>query len=179
MSTHLISIVPRISEYPNHKQKIKEVITWLQESRIIQSELSLCNYNNLGYDIGLDAKKVVKHPDQLPVDLNSRGLEVVENRMIFSTYSNGIETVICPSCKLNFADEDWSFFNEWASNDSNNLACPLCKSINDIHSYKFDPNWGFSNVGFTFWNWPEFTDEFLYEFERKLGVKIDVVNAHI
>ena len=32
-----------------------------------------------------------------------------------------------------------------------------------------------TNLGFTFWNWPEFKNEFLLEFKAQLGMEIDVI----
>jgi hypothetical protein len=36
-----------------------------------------------------------------------------------------------------------------------------------------------SNLGFTFWNWPEFTDEFINEFRTRLNCEITIVYCHI
>ena len=36
-----------------------------------------------------------------------------------------------------------------------------------------------SNLGFTFWNWPDFKSEFLLEFKAKLGEDIEVINGCI
>ena len=36
-----------------------------------------------------------------------------------------------------------------------------------------------SNLGFTFWNWPDFTDLFLDEFQKKLGHEIILIEGRI
>jgi len=36
-----------------------------------------------------------------------------------------------------------------------------------------------SNLGFTFWNWPEFTDEFINEFRMRLNCEITIVYCRI
>jgi hypothetical protein len=32
-----------------------------------------------------------------------------------------------------------------------------------------------NNLGFIFWNWPEFTDEFIQHFKTKLGCEVDII----
>ncbi len=59
------------------------------------------------------------------------------------------------------------------------MTCPLCHVAMDIHQFTFSPDWGFSDLGFTFWNWPGLTDEFIAEFKKKLGCDISIVYAHI
>lgn len=46
-------------------------------------------------------------------------------------------------------------------------------------NYEEDQELPESNLGFTFWNWPEFTDEFLAEFESRLGTKTKMVFGRI
>jgi hypothetical protein len=175
------SLVPGKSTFDNKEIKVKKIIKWLISLDIIKQEVSDCilDINKLGYDISIGAKRVVKEPDYLPFDLQSRGLEITNERSIFSTFEGGLDKLICPECIQNIAEEDWDFFNEWASNKSNNITCPKCKTSSEIHSFKFEPIWGFSDLGFTFWNWPEFKSEFILEFEEVLGEKIDLVYAHI
>lgn len=36
-----------------------------------------------------------------------------------------------------------------------------------------------SNLGFIFWNWPEFKNEFIQEFSEKLGYEIEIVVARV
>ena len=35
----------------------------------------------------------------------------------------------------------------------------------DIHQSEFTPEWGFSDLGFTFWNWSSLTDNFIADFK--------------
>jgi len=100
-------------------------------------------------------------------------------RTIFTTFEGGIDSLICPSCFRNIYEEDWDFFNEWASGQSNNLTCPKCKTGTEIHDYRFEPYWGGADFGFTFWEWPEFKTEFISQFQDMLRCDVDVVYAHI
>jgi hypothetical protein len=80
---------------------------------------------------------------------------------------------------MDISKEDSDFLNEWASASSNNLTCPLCNVSTEIHEFRFDPQWGFSDLGFTFWNWTQLKDEFIALFKQKLGCEIDIVYGHL
>lgn len=45
--------------------------------------------------------------------------------------------------------------------------------------YEEDKELPESNLGFTFWNWPDFTPEFLTEFSKRLDMEIHVVFGRI
>jgi uncharacterized protein YbaR (Trm112 family) len=44
-----------------------------------------------------------------------------------------MEEVICPNCKEDISQEDWSFFDEWYEQKINIITCPLCNVANDIY----------------------------------------------
>jgi len=181
MGTVSISLVPRISEVKNKEKRAKRIIDWLIEIDAIKPMKSNCilGPEEFGYAISNGAKKIVTEPDYLPYGLSANGLEIKFERQIFTTMEYGIDTLICPKCNENIAEENWDFFNEWASKESNDLTCPKCQKPNEIHSYSFEPIWGFSDLGFVFWNWVAFKKEFLREFENKIGYEIDMVCAHL
>ncbi len=181
MSNHSISIVPRLSRFPDKEQKTIEIVAWLISGDIIKSTLTNCllGMDEKGYAVSAGAEHVTLYPEDLPFSIKSNGLEIVSERYIFTAYQNGIDRLICPNCDQDISGEDWEFFNEWASGESNNLTCPKCKIGKEIHEFKFDPAWGFSDFGFTFWNWPVFTEGFIDQFKKRLGCAVDVVYAHI
>jgi hypothetical protein len=180
MSDHSITIVPRQSSYPDNKVKAKEILDWLTSQDIVKPTLSDCILSSdNGYAISDGARRVTNLPDELPFDLITNGLDVITKRQVFHTGGNGMDECICPNCKKNIALEDWSFFNDWDEQKSNNLTCPLCNVATDIHQFRFTPDWGFSDLGFTFWNWSDLTDEFIAEFRQKLGCDISIVYTHI
>ena len=180
MSSHCLSIVPKRSYYPNNELKAKEILNWLISEDIVESMPSDCVLGSeVGYALSEGARKATPFPDFLPFSLNTNGLEIVLKRSVFDTGQNGMEKCICPNCKENIALESWEFFNEWFNEVSNNLRCPLCKLAADIHQYSFTPEWGFSNLGFRFWNWPEFTEEFIKTFRKKLECEVSIIDTHI
>jgi hypothetical protein len=179
MSDSSISIVPKQSCYPNNKAKAKEILDWLISKNIVEPILSDCVLSSdNGYAISEGAKLVTTFPDDLPFDLATNGLEIITGRQVFDTGENGIDELICPNCKENIVHENWDF-SPWNDQKSGNLICPLCKHETEIHHFTFDPDWGFSDLGFTFWNWPELTEEFIEEFKVKLNCGISIVYQHI
>jgi hypothetical protein len=180
MSDQSISIVPKKSAYPDKEAKAKEMLDWLVSLDIVKPTVSDCVLSsNNGYAIAEGATLISSDPEYLPFFLSTNGLEVITERQVFHTGQNGMDELICPNCKQDIANEDWNFLTEWSDNKSNNLICPLCDVATDIHQFRFTPSWGFSDLGFTFWNWPPFTDSFINDFKEKLGCEIDIVHTHI
>ena len=180
MSDTSIAIVPRISSYPERKEKADEILAWLSGQGIVEKEPSDCILGpGLGYAMGSKAEQAVNDGSFLPVGLYTNGLEIVLERQVFHTGQFGLETLECPGCKENISAEDWEFLSEWASGESDNLTCPLCGVAAEIHSYKFEPTWGFSDLGFIFWNWPDFRTSFIEDFKRLLNCEIDLVVSKV
>lgn len=180
MSDHSISIVPRQSNYSDNKAKAKEIVDWLVSKNIVKPTISECVLSsNNGYSISEGAKGITAFPEDLPFDLITNGLEIITERQVFHTGERGMDECICPNCKTNIASEEWDFLNDWAEQKSNHITCPLCNVSNDIHQFSFSPDWGFSDLGFTFWNWSDLTNEFITEFRKKLGCDISMVYTHI
>jgi len=180
MSDHSTSIIPKQSAYPDKEIKAKEILDWLVSLDIVKPTLSDCVLSsNDGYSISEGAKLITTEPEYLPFDLTTNGLEITTERQVFHTGQNGIEELICPSCKQDIANKDWDFLSEWGDNKSNNLTCPLCNIATDIHQFHFTPEWGFSDLGFTFWNWISLKGSFIDDFKQKLGCDINIVHTHI
>jgi len=151
MSDHSISIVSKLSSYPDKEKKAKEILDWLVSLDIVKPTVSDCVLGSEeGYAISEGAKQVVSNPEYLPFNLITNGLEIITERQVFHTGENGIEKLFCPNCKRDLSSEDWNFFGEWQEQESNDVTCPLCNVSTDIHKFKFAPDWGFSDLGFTF-----------------------------
>jgi len=180
MSDSCVSIVPKQSVYPNKESMVEEILEWLILVDVVKATPSDCVLgSNLGHAVSEGAKVVTEQSHFLPFDLTVNGLEVISKRQVFHTGQNGIDELVCPHCKDDLVNEEWNFLDEWADYISNNLTCPPCSIPSEIHLYKFRPVWGFSDLGFTFWNWPQLTVEFIDEFKNKLGCEVDIVYSKI
>ena len=199
MSDNSISIVPKISTIPNNKTVAKNILDWLIERDIVKSTPSNCilNSNEKGYAISEGARSVtisigyskieldqkgnivqVPVDNYIPTDLVTNGLEIITQRHVFDTGENYINELICPNCNENIAHDDWDLYS-WNDEKSDCLICPQCQYETEIHRFSFTPEWGFSDLGFKFWNWPDFTTEFVDEFKCKLNCEIAVIYQYI
>ncbi|WP_126973951.1 hypothetical protein [Gynurincola endophyticus] len=180
MSDRSISIVPRISVFPDKEKKAGEIVKWLISLNVVNSIPTHCLLGREdGFAVAEGAKLVVEESQYLPFNIDTCGLEIITQRNVFHTGEYAMDCLICPCCKTDIVNESWDFLGEWYSVLSDEITCPACSIRSDIHSFSFFPQWGFSDLGFTFWNWPSFKREFLNEFSNKLNVEIDVVYTHV
>ncbi len=187
MGDHNISIVPDKLVYPGKEQKAAEILEWLVKEKIVQPVLSDCilSMNKMGYAIDEGAKQVLLYPDSgTPFQLLTNGLEIILERTVFHTGENGLDEVVCPSCAVNIGnletgDEISGWLNEWYLNGTAEMACPSCNKKHVLNGYIYQPQWAFSDLGFSFWNWEMVTDPFLETFSEKLGCPVRVVHVSI
>jgi hypothetical protein len=181
MSDSSISIVCKKSRYLNSQEKAQEILRWLIANDIVEPVPSHCALGSEhGYAVSKGALSVVVEPKYLrfgPGQIN--GVSVITERTIFNTGQNGIEELTCPNCKNDISQEVWDFFDPWASGETDDLTCPSCGNPNEIHDYTFKPEWGFSNLGFEFWNWPPLKQEFIEDLKRRLECDVNIVFSHI
>jgi len=179
MSDSRITIAPKVATYIAKDEKAKEILEWLVSKDIVKPEVTDCTLSESGgYAISNGAKDIVKEPEYLPFGLVTNGLEIVTERRAFHTGENFVDEIVCPTCKTDVTAEDWDL-GPWAEGITDGMTCPLCGNQSEIHHYTFEPEWGFSDLGFIFWNWPEFKDEFMKEFQEKLDSVCNTVYSRI
>ncbi|PJJ47730.1 hypothetical protein [Hymenobacter chitinivorans] len=180
MSDHSIAIVPALAAYPNKENKAREIVEWLIAENIVRPTLSACLLGNGGgYAIANGARQILCSSNELVFELAVNGLEVITERQVFDTGGNGVEEILCPGCQQNLSDEDLDFIGNWCEGETDDIICPVCGAASDVHQLHFTPEWGFSDLGFKFWNWPDLTEEFITRFQQKLGCPVSVVYQHI
>lgn len=90
-----------------------------------------------------------------------------------------MEEFLCPTCKFDLVENVFDFIGVWFEGIGDTFVCSNCRGEADINSYHATPEWGFSNLGFAFWNWPDFSSEFILEFKYRLGMDISIVYSRI
>lgn len=174
-----ISIVPAMALYPNNTEKANEILNWLISDRIVEPMLSPCLPGvGDGYRLGEGAKKIVQRPEELPFGLPANGMEVTTFRRVFHAGDGGLNKVRCPHCRENILDHDWDL-NPWIRKEIPQLRCPMCKQQHDLSAFETLPLWGFSNLGFSFWNWPPFQTSFVKTFTDRLGCQVKLVKCQL
>lgn len=84
MSDNYINIIPKKKDYPNRKEKAQEILDWLISEDIVKAVAtdSVLGKNE-GYSVSEGAEKVVKYPEEIPIDLWTNGLEIVTETEVF------------------------------------------------------------------------------------------------
>jgi hypothetical protein len=201
MSDNYITICP-VEEVENPKELSHEILKWLQTKEIIENELSDCilSSKTKGY------KPANKHVDAIGYDENILclqvcGLEVKTEREVFNAGTfTPFTRLECPKCNKNrfegitpqdFYTENcteeqlyrfdtvFPEFDKWTNNEKASLTCPHCSTESNLTNYKTDNSIAFSNLGFTFWNWPDLKEEFLMELKTEIGMNIVRMNGHL
>jgi len=151
---------------------VKEIIGWLAGRSIIEEVLAGCvlDGDELGYPPGPNYRLVLETivANDL-LDLAVNGLQIDRGRKVYPP-GQGETKLFCPNCghPSNF-DESWdraiiAWCNEGKSGD---LLCTECKQIQSVTKWVYRPSWGFGNLGFTFWNWSVFREDFISEFSSR------------
>ncbi|MEW4925289.1 hypothetical protein [Algibacter sp. 2305UL17-15] len=201
MSDSYITICP-VKEVENPKKLASEFIQWLKSKEIIEKELSNCvlSLKGLGYKPGKKHLGVVSYDENI-LRLQVCGLEIKTEREVFTGMSfTSFTDCVCPKCNKNrfngISEEDiysenltseqqesfstlHSALNIWSKNEAENLTCNHCNLDSKIDDYDLGETLALSNLGFTFWNWPEFKDEFIDDVKSILDTEIKVILGHI
>ena len=201
MSDNYITISPT-REVENPKELSQKILKWLQSNEIIESELSDCimTMKNKGYKPGNKHIDVIGYDENI-LRLQVCGLEIKTEREVFNAGAFTAMTKLeCPNCNTNrfegitpqdfFTDNcteeqlkrfDTVFpeFDKWSNNEKATLICPHCSTESNLIDYKTDSSIAFSNLGFTFWNWPDLKEEFILELKSEIGTDIIRMNGHI
>ena len=182
MSNHSISLVPKKSLCPNRDLIIKNILEWLISYNIIEAEISDCILGKTGgYRGAQGLKNIVQHSEDLTTLLKYKtfGLEIVKDKNVFDTGENGLESMTCPNCNKKYDVEVYNFITIWWDTQETDIFCTACDKIYDINEYLFRPQWAFSNLGFKFWNFPQFTSQFIEEFQLRLQCDVVIVYQHL
>lgn len=179
MSDTSTTIVPELLNYPDRYKKAQSIVEWLVAIQAINPVKTNCVLStDSGYPIAKGAKSLTHNPEYLPFNLLTNGLDVITERTVFDAGENGLDSFICPNCKQDIVAEDWNF-DDYFQTGNGSLICPLCNQPSDINRFIIEPGWGFSNLGFTFWNWSNLKEDFIEEFENKLQCKVKVIESRI
>jgi len=180
MSDNSVSVVPKKSNYPDKEKKAQEILDWLISLDIVMAKKTDCVLGSpFGYEFSKGAIKITNYPQDVPFKMRTNGLEIITSRHIFHTGGNGMESIICPACNQNLVDGDWDLLDEWYEQTNDIVTCSLCQAKSGIHDFTFEPAMGFSDLGFSFWNLPDLTEEFINELKKKLNTEVTIVYTHL
>lgn len=160
------------------KAAADRMLAWLVAEEIVLAETRDCVLApDPGHPPGRQYMKAIGEADTHLLGLRSNGLEVIVKRNVFFGGPGKLE-LICSACDSRFeAPDRWAeAVGEWSKQiGPGQLACPVCGQSRSVADWRHDPPWGFGELGFTFWNWPQFTRRFIKTFQTKLGSRIVLV----
>jgi Zn ribbon nucleic-acid-binding protein len=174
-------IVPRISSFPEHEAKARQVLRWLVSQDIVAALPTRCGRTTGGmaHALAAGARKVVVYPQRLPFHQPVNGLEVVRQRCIFTPEKDFLAEAGCPECRQEVGEALFASLEQWMPGETDNFICPECAYEDDINGFLFPQPCGFSNLGFIFNNWAEaqLSAAFVDAFAAHLGYPLSVVQV--
>lgn len=159
------------------------VIEYLVERRIIRAKPTPCVLSEAkGYAPATRYAEACDRPRPSLLKTTANGLEVCIGRSVFVGFENPL-VVRCPGCKYQTEDADDAWMvavGQWhEGDDSVTYACPKCNKPRRLVLWDGSFPWGFGNLGFTFWNWPDLKQGFIKEVAGILGHEVRVVRARL
>lgn len=154
------------------------VLRWLIDEHIVVGDRTDCILGDGGYAPGPAYVKATAAPDKYLLEMRTNRVEVVSTRTVFHNGALGFE-IVCSSCGGRFEPPSGCWgdaVGEWYDGSGvGMLACSGCGAARAITDWQHDPPFGFGHVGFTFWNWPRLTEEFVSQVGKQLGHRVFVV----
>jgi hypothetical protein len=138
----------------------------------------------LGYPPGPNYIAAVVEESSYLHRMMVNGLHIITEHTVFDAGQYGLN-FICNACDVQFAYQDlepyWTdAVNEWYDNRGVGLlTCPRCDYTEPVTEWGFDPPWGFGNLGFEFWGWPELSEDFVEAVSAWLSHRTVVVYGKV
>ncbi|MGO2305220.1 MAG: hypothetical protein ACTH5W_11040 [Providencia sp.] len=180
---HLVAPDINLEDAPKEAARM---LSWLKQQGIIDPIFQGIEDDEIIYRPTAEYKEPVLYviddnvvPTQLPENTLKNYLTIVTERTVFHAGGNGLG-LYCPQCTSEQSERsnDWSdTVTDWYEGKPESLACINCGFDAPLSSWKFDPQWAFGHLGFSFHDW-DISDAFIMEFEQTLGSEIIVVYQH-
>jgi len=159
-----------------------DILGWLVGEGIVLVEQCDCVLGSeAGNGPGPNYVRAVSAPDDHFLRDRTNGLDVITKRTVFHSGQGGFE-LICAACSAHFDPTDaWgTAMGEWHEKRGPGLLpCANCGQPRPITEWRHDPEWGFGNLGFEFWNWPELKPSFVEELGTRLGHRVVLVSGKL
>lgn len=173
MGDHFQTIVDLQATPRQAAQLAERVVEWLVAEGIVLAERTDCVLGQpLGHPPGPNWQRAAAPEDAGwdPWD----GLAVYTGRTVFHGGQGEPEAVSCPRCGVttrlttdewDLIEDVWALFGKaidtWHKTGTAQVECPACADSVPLPDWTWADDWfAFAHLGFEFWNWPRFTEEF-------------------
>jgi hypothetical protein len=159
----------------------RQLQAWLIQHRIIESTSApqVFGTKGMAYQPGPRSALVIDALQGESEHIDSGQQKWVEFRTVRTVFDagQGGVTIFCPGCQgKDLDDGTWSeAITEWFEGGLGIHECGHCQTAYPITAWIFEPAWGFSSLGCTFWNWPPLKPSFLEDIARVLGHRIQYI----
>ncbi|WP_333986914.1 hypothetical protein [Providencia huaxiensis] len=180
---HLVAPDITLEDAPKEASRM---LNWLKQQGIIDPDFQGIEYGEVIYRPTPAHKEPILYvindeivPTQLPEDTLKNYLSIVTERTVFHAGGNGLG-IYCPQCANEQSEQSHAWgdaVSDWYEGKLENLACFHCDFHAPLSKWRFDPQWAFGNLGFSFHNW-DIRDDFVDQFEQVLGSQIITVYQH-
>ncbi|MDH0335721.1 sugar ABC transporter ATPase [Metapseudomonas otitidis] len=181
METRQLIIVPQVSSVPGHQALAGRLLRWLVQSGVVEAVPSAFGRggNRALHAPAAGARRVVEHPERLPIGQPGCGLEIVDKRCIYTPVRGFLNEAGCPECRREIGEPLFDSLEAWWPGETDNFTCPECGFEDDINGFLYLQPCGFSNLAFIFNHWVEagFTRAFLDGFADRLSFPVRVVHV--
>lgn len=180
-ATYLVPERCRI-DAPEREELAQRMVGWLQEKGWIEREKSDCvlGGDGNGWRFTPEGVRHMADADYRGLATYGFGVETYEEKGVFCNYEGGgVESACCPVCDEDIGEGFFEVVAAWNTDeDWTRAVCPACGEASAITDWQLDPAWGFSQIGFAFWNLNgELTEDFVAEFAAVLGEPVRVVEV--
>jgi hypothetical protein len=163
------------------------VRAWLQDERVICSELSDCVLSRAGYRPGPVWHKAVAVGQCAQSGLLGwavNGVEIIGAPVIHYNMDPDPFEATCPRCghrgSTDFVDSHiLTHIETWQSGDDTIIvACPKCASAAGLLAWRIN-GIALAHFGLVFWNWPPIADLFIATLARHTGSEIITLSGKL
>jgi hypothetical protein len=159
-----------------------KVRNWLIEAGIVEGMMTKCvlSYDRMGFRPGKNYLQVVDTSFTQTFIPDINGMEMIIGRNVIYPLNQGETVVKCAVCQTEVDSSEWTqAITEWYEEQPSSLSCAHCQSAISVSDLIFEPQWGFGNLGFKFWNWQPIKDSFIAKIGELLGHKVVFVNGKL
>lgn len=184
MGTYFEGLVDRdVAGQEEAERLAQRVVDYLVTSGIIEPSLSDCvlGRDKVGYAPGRNWREACDEKWASGLRLEeylSNGLEITTGRNV-SVNPQGDFRASCPACHAEIPmDNVWAAVGDWYDGGAGLVGCAGCGTQESVAELDLT-SLGVGMLTFTFWNWPQLSDQFVAKVGELLGHRVALISGKL